>query len=490
MPARFRPRPLRTLSERKPATETRLVCWTQAAHTCEMETTSLRPAAVAGRFYPGQPQALRATLDELLGAVRPQAAARAPKILVVPHAGYIYSGPVAASGYASLQGLAGRVQRVILLGPAHRVALQGLAAPSVAAFETPLGAVAIDRAALAQLADLPFVGLSDAVHAQEHALEVQLPFLQAMLGRFALLPLAVGRASAAQVAQVLERLWGGAETLIVISTDLSHYLPYPQAQSKDRATIEQVLRLDAALTHEQACGATPLAAALLAARAHGLRPRLLDLRNSGDTAGDKDRVVGYAALVFEPAAAAPPEDWQELGRALLSQARHQIASALGLPSPAPSTHPLLEQPGAVFVTLTHQGRLRGCIGSLAATRPLGEDVRLHARQAAFKDPRFAPLTRAEWPDTEVEVALLDAPEPLPVQSEADACARLRPGQDGVILSWRGRRATFLPQVWEQLPEPREFLAALKRKAGLAPDFWAEDLQLQRYRVRKFSAAKE
>jgi len=454
-----------------------------------METTTLRPAAVAGRFYPGQPEALRATLDELMAGVRTQPLPRAPKILVVPHAGYIYSGAVAASGYASLQRLAGRVQRVILLGPAHRVAVQGIAAPSVAAFDSPLGAVSIDRAALAQLADLPFVGISDAVHEQEHALEVQLPFLQQTLGSFKLLPLAVGRANPQQVAQLLERLWGGEETLIVISTDLSHYLPYAEARSKDQGTIEQVLRFDPTLTHEQACGATPLSGALLVARAHGLQPRLLDLRNSGDTAGDKSRVVGYAALVFEPAASAPAEDLQGLGRALLTQARHQIASALGLPSPAPADHPLLDKPGAVFVTLTRQGRLRGCIGSLVATRPLGDDLRQHALNAAFKDPRFQPLSAAEWPDTEVEISLLAPPEPFPVESEADACARLRPGKDGVILSWRGQRATFLPQVWEQLHEPREFLAALKRKAGLAPDFWADDLQLQRYRVRKFVAAK-
>ncbi|MBH9579515.1 AmmeMemoRadiSam system protein B [Inhella proteolytica] len=456
-----------------------------------METTTLRPAAVAGRFYPGQPEALRTTLDELMAGVRTQPLPRAPKVLVVPHAGYIYSGAVAASGYASLQRLAGRVRRVILLGPAHRVAVQGIAAPSVAAFDSPLGPVPIDRAALAALADLPFVGVSDAVHEQEHALEVQLPFLQQVLGPFQLLPLAVGRASPQQVAQLLERLWGGEETLIVISTDLSHYLPYAEARAKDQGTIEQVLRLDPTLTHDQACGATPLAGALLAARAHGLQPRLLDLRNSGDTAGDKSRVVGYAALVFEPGAAAPAqaEDLQGLGRALLTQARHQIASALGLESPAPADHPLLDKPGAVFVTLNRQGRLRGCIGSLVATRPLGEDVRQHALNAAFKDPRFPPLSAEEWPDTEVEISLLAPPEPFPVASEAEACAQLRPGKDGVILSWQGHRATFLPQVWEQLPEPRAFLAALKRKAGLAADFWAEDLQLQRYRVRKFVAAK-
>ncbi|MBH9552042.1 AmmeMemoRadiSam system protein B [Inhella gelatinilytica] len=453
----------------------------------------LRPTAVAGRFYPAQAAALRHTLDELFAAVpKPPVPVRAPKILVVPHAGYIYSGPTAAQGYASLGEAASRIRRVLLLGPAHRVALTGIAWPSVAAFDSPLGAIAIDQAAIAALRDLPFAGASDAAHAQEHALEVQLPFLQRVLpAGFTLLPLVVGRVSPQQVAQLLERLWGGDETLIVISTDLSHYLPYGEAQAKDRDTLAQVLRLDPALTHDQACGATPLAGALVAARAHGLQPRLIDARTSGDTAGDKDRVVGYAALVLEPASVPPAmtDDLQALGRALLTQARHQIARALGQPSAPPTDHPALAQPGAVFVTLTRQGRLRGCIGSLVATRALGEDVRQHARNAAFKDPRFPPLTAAEWPDTEVEISLLAPPEPFPVADEADACARLQPGVDGVILSWGPHRSTFLPQVWEQIPNPREFLAALKRKAGLAPDFWAPDLQLQRYRVRKFVAAK-
>ena len=263
----------------------------------EMMAT-VRPAAMAGLFYPAEPGALTALIAQCLADAAP-VAARPPKLLLVPHAGYGYSGPVAAHAYALLARGRSRIRRVVLLGPTHRVAVRGLAAPSVAAFDTPLGRVPIDRAALAQLADLAPIHVDDAAHAQEHSLEVQLPFLQHVLGDFTLVPLAVGDASADDVARVLERLWGGDETLVVISSDLSHFLPYAQAQAVDRATVERILQLDPALDTHQACGARPLAGALLAARAHRLAPRLLDLRNSGDTAGDRTRVVGYCAIAFE-----------------------------------------------------------------------------------------------------------------------------------------------------------------------------------------------
>jgi hypothetical protein len=417
---------------------------------------------------------------------------RAPKLLVVPHAGYVYSGPVAANAYALLAPWRDQITRVVLLGPTHRVAVRGLAAPTVSAFETPLGRVPIDHAALALIADLAQVVASDEAHAQEHSLEVQLPFLQTVLGDFKLVPLAVGRAGAEEVAQVLERLWGGDETLIVISSDLSHYLPYRQAQAADRATVDRILRLDPALDHHQACGATPLAGALLAARAHGLSARLLDLRNSGDTAGDRSRVVGYCAIGFEPGTpAADPQRAQgseqdaALGAALVARARNAIADAFALPTGHEPGHAALGAPGATFVTLKLRGELRGCVGALQAVRPLADDVRMHALCAAFRDSRFEPLQVDEFDELEIEVSLLEPALPLPARSEGDAHAALRPGVDGVILEWRGQRATFLPQVWEQLPEPREFLAALKRKAGLPTDFWAPDLQLSRYRVRKF-----
>ena len=266
----------------------------------------LRPAAVAGFFYPGSAAALAGDVGRFVAAV-PATDEPKPKAIVVPHAGYVYSGPVAASAYARLAAAGERIRRVVLLGPAHRVAVRGLAVPEATAFATPLGDVEVDAEAVARALTLPQVGVSAAAHAQEHSLEVQLPFLQIVLGEFRVVPLVVGAATADEVAAVLDLLWGGPETLIVVSTDLSHYHRYDDARAIDRGTVEQVLALTPGLDHEQACGATPLNGLLLCARRRALVPELLDLRNSGDTAGDRARVVGYAAFAFAAGAAGPTQ---------------------------------------------------------------------------------------------------------------------------------------------------------------------------------------
>lgn len=259
--------------------------------------STIRPPAVAGLFYPADRGELSQTLAALLDAAA-EPAARPPKAIIAPHAGYVYSGAVAAGAYAQLKPLRGRIRRVVLLGPAHRVALHGLAVPQARAFRTPLGDVRIDADALAALRDLPQVVVSDRAHADEHALEVHLPFLQTVLGEFELLPLVVGDATPEEVAQVIERLWGGEETLVVVSSDLSHYHRYAEAQRLDRETAGAIAGLHTDLDPEQACGAYPVNGLNLVAQRRGLQPVLLDLRNSGDTAGDRSHVVGYAAFAY------------------------------------------------------------------------------------------------------------------------------------------------------------------------------------------------
>lgn len=258
----------------------------------------IREPAVAGMFYPDDPVLLQQQIEQLLASESPST--DHPKALIVPHAGYIYSGPTAAAAYAQLQPLRRQIKRVILLGPAHHVAFQGLAASSAQYFATPLGVVPIDQVALDSILMLPQVHVRDDAHAQEHSLEVQLPFLQTVLDDFKLVPLVVGDASPQDVAEVLEKLWGGDETLIVISSDLSHYHDYNTARQLDTATsraIEQ-LRPDA-IHYDQACGRNPVNGLLVAARHHHLGATTLDLRNSGDTAGSRDRVVGYGAYAFQ-----------------------------------------------------------------------------------------------------------------------------------------------------------------------------------------------
>jgi AmmeMemoRadiSam system protein B/AmmeMemoRadiSam system protein A len=448
-------------------------------------TASIRPAAAAGAFYPGNAAQLAAEVAELLDDVESlEPRFGFPKALIVPHAGYVYSGPVAAAAYHELVAARGIVKRVVLLGPAHYVAGRGLALPLADAFETPLGRVPLDLEALRSLADLPQVVRSAPAHSQEHSLEVQLPFLQKVLGDFTLVPLAAGAATAEEVAQVLERLWGGPETLIVISTDLSHYHAYDEAKRMDGATVQRILAFDTDIDHDQACGATGLNGLLRVAAAKNLSLRLLAACNSGDTAGGRARVVGYSAFALYERGAISME---EAGRTLIEIAKGSILNGLGMSSvPVRRSHlPWLLQPAATFATLTKDGQLRGCMGSLQAARPLGQDVASNARAAAFEDPRFPKLTREEWPRCAVEISLLSAPKPIRFADEVDLLAQIRAGEDGLILELDGKRATYLPQVWEGLPDKRRFLEELTKKAGLPPDTRLARCKLWRYRVRKF-----
>lgn len=265
----------------------------------------IRQPAVAGSFYPAQSETLFTEITDLLAQAKKDNTAKkqenegsVPKALIVPHAGYIYSGLTAAFAYAQLESLQHHIKRVVLLGPVHHVPIAGLALPGTNTFFTPLGEIDVDHSANTILSALPQVTVNPAAHAREHSLEVQLPFLQTVLSEFTLLPLAVGDATPEEVAEVLDVVWGGAETLLVISSDLSHYLPYQSAQAIDTQTSQSIIQRQATLNHKQACGGTPINGLLLAAQKHQLYPRLLDLRNSGDTAGDKNHVVGYAAFAF------------------------------------------------------------------------------------------------------------------------------------------------------------------------------------------------
>lgn len=259
----------------------------------------VRPPAVAGMFYPDHPHELGRWVERYLQEGRPTRATN-PKAIIAPHAGYVYSGPVAGSAFRSWADSGRAVERVILLGPSHYVWFQGLALPRAGEFRTPLGPVPVDREAVARLAGLPQVKFFDAAHAGEHCLEVELPFLQVLFRRFAMVPLVVGETSDAEVAEVLDRLWGGPETRIVVSSDLSHYHPYAEAVRIDRATAEAIEnRRATVLTPQHACGYRAIRGLLQARAAHELRVETVDLRNSGDTAGPRDRVVGYGAFLFQ-----------------------------------------------------------------------------------------------------------------------------------------------------------------------------------------------
>lgn len=261
-----------------------------------------RPPAVAGQFYPGSAERLSAEVVRLLAAAPEHRGTAAVKALIAPHAGYVYSGPVAATAFAAVKDRSAAIERVVVIGPAHYVAVRGVAVPTVDAFDTPLGRVPIDRAGMSALSDVPCVIASDVPHAPEHALEVELPFLQTVLRSFAVIPLLVGDAAPQEVAEALERVWGGEETLIVVSSDLSHYLDYDRARRRDHATAAAIEQLDwTRIGPNDACGALAICGLLVQARRRGLGAERLALCNSGDTAGDRQRVVGYGAWAFAPA---------------------------------------------------------------------------------------------------------------------------------------------------------------------------------------------
>ncbi|MEC9341046.1 MAG: AmmeMemoRadiSam system protein B [Pseudomonadota bacterium] len=450
---------------------------------------AIRSPAVAGTFYPAEPDALRSQLRAYLGVAQPAAIdAAAPKAIIVPHAGYSYSAPVAATAYRLLQPLRSRVRRVVLLGPAHRVPVAGLALPGAQALATPLGTLRVDQDAVAQILRLPQVTVSDLPHREEHSLEVQLPFLQEVLGEFSLVPLVVGDATGAQVQQVLEQLWGGPETLIVISSDLSHYHDSAAARAIDSGTAAAIERLQPeAIGFDQTCGRTPLEGLLRHARRAGMRIERLDLRNSGDTAGPPDRVVGYGAwaLYEMDNRTVAPDDRERLHRIARESIRHGLARGCAA-QPDPARFPAaLSRHGASFVTLKKAGELRGCVGSLEAVRSVVEDVAHNAWAAAFADPRFPAVTREETRHLALHISLLGEKERLHFEDEAELLRQLRPGTDGLVIREGARRATFLPQVWAALSEPEGFLHHLKMKAGMPDGHWSDRIEAWRYTVEEF-----
>ena len=265
-----------------------------------MVTATTRPPAVAGTFYPASPTALARMVDGFLDDAHARADEPSPKAIIVPHAGYVYSGAVAGRAWARFRRDAETIQRVVILGPAHRVFVHGVVSPGVGRMQTPLGTVEVDNDAIAQVRALHD---DPEAHALEHSLEVQLPFLLHVVPKAKVVPLAIGRATTEEVARILDALWGGAETRVVVSSDLSHYLPYESARELDSDTAEHIVKMDGILPPARACGYTGVNALIHVARRRRLDVKLYDLCNSGDTAGDPDAVVGYGAFGFYEAEA-------------------------------------------------------------------------------------------------------------------------------------------------------------------------------------------
>ncbi len=458
----------------------------------------IREAVFAGKFYPSEPRALKQQIRRFSRAAGQTDMAipegQALKALILPHAGYAYSGPTAAHACRVLT--QGAFSKVVIVGPDHRVGFANAAVSDVDAYETPLGEVPLHKDAVRLRKRFDRFRSVKASDKQEHCIEVILPFLQYSLTGFQMVPVVLGRGNAPAYTSAIETIYD-KHTLLVVSSDLSHYLSYEKAKQRDRQTIEMILNLNAealAAEDNRACGAVPIQVLLKMAQRRRWQPVLLHYENSGDTAGPRRQVVGYAAIAFygEELMTQPSQMSEENGKLLVELARRTIARRLGADTGSREdlepqlADDVFQACRGTFVTLTKNNQLRGCIGNLAPDKPVRDGVEENAINAAFHDPRFPALSRDEFDQVHIEISLLSEPRPLDYKDADDLLARLRPHVDGVILRKGAQSATFLPQVWEQLPDKEMFLSHLCLKAGLPGDAWKKgDLEILTYQVQYF-----
>ena len=436
----------------------------------------IRPAAVAGMFYPGGADELREMVRTFFKDARGVKVPGKIRGLVSPHAGYIYSGIVAAAGYRQIDP---STRTVILLGPSHRFPLRGTSIPEVRAYRNPLGDVRLARLASTLLGSPGFESVPEA-HRAEHSLEVQLPFLQVMLKGFEIVPVLTNSSDPKALATTLAP-YIGEDTLVVASSDLSHFYSYETAVSLDRictTAISNCKFSDMPLC--EACGKQAVLTLMHIAKIKGWQGILIDYRNSGDTAGGKNRVVGYASIAFVDRKEMTMTIKETLStqdrEALLKFARSAIEARLvkGAKVDRPrQVSSVLNELRGCFVTLHKHGQLRGCIGTIEPICSLLECVERNAQSAAFDDPRFPTLNADELKEIDIEISVLSVPEPLSFNDGEDLKRKLEPNLHGVILSRGAHRSTFLPQVWKQLPEKEQFLEHLCLKGGMSPKAWQD-----------------
>ena len=456
---------------------------------------NIRMPVWAGKFYPAKQSKIKQMIENLTQKAK-QTTVKIPpnkelKAIILPHAGYIYSGFTAA--HASHVLSEKQFNKVILLGPDHRVGFRNCAISNVKGYQTPLGSISLheDTKILLKKSNLfQYIQPFDEV---EHSIEVILPFLQYYLKKFELVPIVMGRTSEINtIADAIEPLLD-LDTLLVVSSDLSHFLSYSEAVDRDKETIDMILKSKPKELKKRencACGKIPILILMEIARRHEWQPVLLNYTNSGDTAGDRSSVVGYAAIAYFSKASLS----QKQGQVLVKLAHKTIMEKLGKKMPSDKVKQLSDalkdscfnERRGTFVTLKIDGRLRGCIGSLTSNESILTGIKLNALNAAFRDPRFPALTADEFEHVDIEISILTKPQPVEYTDYSDLLSKLRVNVDGVIIRKGRAGATFLPQVWKQLPEPEIFLSRLCAKAGFSTDSWKNTkLEVLTYQVQYF-----
>ncbi len=456
---------------------------------------STRETAVAGQFYPSQGSEIEATLKKYNGILdtyfekHPEVKTLNPKAVIVPHAGYIYSGFTANVAYRLLSHSA--FKHIVVIGPSHRVYLKGTSVAMYDSYATPLGPLKVDISMIQKLKDKFSLSFVPEAH-HEHSTEVQMPLIKHYFPEVSVVELVYGDEKPQHLAEMIAYLLKQPQTAVVISTDLSHFYDLNKANKLDTICMDAVLNLDANRLNNgcEACGKLGVEAMILAAKAEHLVPKLLDYRTSADASGDKSSVVGYVSIAFVKEDEKMDSD-EEKKKVLLKLARESIAQAVDGSGHVAldkiiEENPWLKEKGATFVTLnTKEGALRGCIGSLVAHRKLYEDIIANAQNAALHDPRFVALSKEELDSIKVEVSLLTPAQPVSYSSIEELKSKINVGKDGVVLKQGPYQATFLPQVWEQLPSFELFFAHLCKKAGLKEMCLADKPEISVYHVQKY-----
>ena len=458
----------------------------------------VREAAVAGIFYPADVYQLKNDINGYLQHITDNNSGK-PKILITPHAGYKYSAQVAASAFAKLRPFKDKIKKVFLLGPSHRVYVNGVALPKEKSFKTPLGIIKVDSDIVEQISKTKPFKFKSTAHKNEHSLEVSLPFLQVVLGNFEIIPMLYGEANPHEIAQTIQPYLERDDSILIVSADLSHYLDYSTAKKVDEQTANNI-KEGKTVDHHQSCGATAINTALIMAQNFGLVPQMLNMANSGDVIGDKDSVVGYGAWSFEKnneddASNLEGIDLEE--KNLQNFARHYKNAIIQIVeralidavknnkiySPERNEYEdILFNKGASFVTLKKHNILRGCMGSIFQTNAIAKDLSKNTFLAAMNDPRFEPLKEDELNDIVFSVSLLTGFEGIKFTSYDDLINKIRPNTDGLLIKDGKRQGLFLPSVWDDIPNKKEFLNELKIKAGLSPNYWSDNIEVFRFKT--------
>lgn len=463
----------------------------------EEEMEKYKEPAVSGVFYSANPEVLSQELGKYL-EVGYDLNERKPKMLIVPHAGYKYSAQVAAKAYAELIKYGQHFDTVVVIGPSHYAYVKGAVLPTHDYFKTPLGNIPLDKQKIDALVQQPGFVKDNRPFVKEHSVEVQLPFLQKTLKNFKIVPVLYGQIEPQQLADALAMFLDDAKTLLIFSADLSHYYKADEAEVIDTHTARMIDLGNANLSKEMSCGAEGINAALILAKKMQMHARLLDITHSGNVSGDLSKVVGYGAWSFgEPTE--PEKEKNKLeqevenlktfaniyGQDLLKIAAHSLRAAVNGErfSVSRKDYPdVLFDKGASFVTITKNGDLRGCIGSLLPRQAIADDVAQNARKAALEDPRFKPIQPKEIPDLTISISFLSGYEKIEFNSEKELLEQIVQGTDGIVLRDGNRQGLFLPSVWSEVKDKKEFLEELKLKAGMSPGYWSDKIKAYRFRT--------